>query len=88
MAPLLCVVTVCKIRLLGGRVLDVKYPCSCVAFSPFPSHHLGLAHGVLFLCLPLQHFLLSEQLLLLLVSLLLLLRLLTLLTAHRGGAGG
>ena len=54
-APLLCVVTVRKIRLLGGRVVDVKYPCSCVAFSPFPSHHLGLALGgaiVLLLALP------------------------------------
>ena len=26
-------------------VVDVKYPCSCVASSPFPSHHLGSALG-------------------------------------------
>ena len=26
-------------------VVDVKYPCSCVASFPFPSHHLGLARG-------------------------------------------
>ena len=33
-------------------VADVKYPCSCVASFPFPSHHLGLALGGVLVLFP------------------------------------
>ena len=45
--------TVLKTPPIGRAcVVDVKYPCSCVASFPFPSHHLGLALGGVLVLFP------------------------------------
>ena len=43
---------VCRFSAVPFTVADVKYPCSCVASFPFPSHHLGLALGGVLVLFP------------------------------------